>query len=95
MSKRITEVEQIVHSQDNPARLIENGYKAAQWQALHRFGIDDCGHSDRVEGWARSSCSIELKLKETRASGGMGGWSYVAIFEAWCECHDDEDEDDD
>jgi hypothetical protein len=90
--KKLTDEKRIVVSLQDPARLMENAAVQARIRALIEFGIDDCGHSDRVEGWQRSSCSIRLRFEGLELSGGMMGWSYDVIFVAWCECYDDEDE---
>lgn len=35
---------------------------AAYQMALMRFGVDEDGHSDRVEGWERTHCAINVKF---------------------------------
>ncbi len=91
MSERIiSEVKSVVVRLSSPERLYETAMIQASWQANHEFGIDDCGHSTKVEEWERSDSSIKLKLKDMSASGSMGGWSYTISFDAWCEKCDEE-----
>ncbi len=53
------------------------------------FGIDDCGHSSRVEDWERSSCSIMIEFLKMSFALGMTGAEYTYYFEAWAEKADD------
>ena len=93
--KKLTEESTIVVSLNNPRRLIEEAVKQAQPLALAEFGIDDCGHSDRVDGWQRSSCSVRIRFEGLELSGGMMGWGCDVIFKVWCECCDDDEDCDD
>lgn len=92
--KKLTEESTIVVSLDNSRRLMEEAIKWAQERALVEFGIDDSGHSNRVDGWQRSSCSIRIRFEGLELSGGMMGWSCDVIFKVWCECCDDDDDED-
>ncbi len=75
-------------------RPLERGLEQAHERAIMLFGIDDCGHSDRVSEWERSCCSIHIEFVRLILSGGMDGWNTTMIFKAWCErVYDDEDDD--
>jgi hypothetical protein len=65
---------------------------SAQYLACGRFGVDDCGHINNVEGAHRSCSSIEVEFKTARLSAGMGGSSWTYVFEAWVEVVDEDEE---
>jgi hypothetical protein len=80
-----------IRIQDNRADF-DRACESANYQAVMLFGIDDCGHSSKVEGWERSNCSIKIEFKKYTQYGNMVGWSHVYLFEAWVEQHIEEDE---
>lgn len=85
--KKITEVKTIqVHLQD-ATRVMERAVKQALDLAYNLWGIDECGHSDRVEEWARSDSNIRIEFKSL---GAFGGGSVYVEFETWCEKNDEE-----
>ena len=74
-------------------RLLEEAIELAHWEVVHRFGIDDAGYADKVEGWSRSTCSINLEFLGFEISMGMGGWNYNVSFKATArEFIEDEEE---
>lgn len=72
----------------------ESGFDRACEMAYHlaiaKFGVDDCGHFDRVDGADRSSCSIVVEFKGYEQHGGMCGQSFYYTFEARVEQHSGE-----
>ena len=90
--KRISEVKTFSYQQETPERLIENGLKHARTMAVFEFGIDDCGHSDKVKEWDRSSCSIEIRWVGLWASVGMGGAEHWVAFETYCAKYEEDEE---
>jgi hypothetical protein len=58
---------------------------SAYHQAVSLFDIDDDGHSKKVKGWERSSCSVCVEFVTVQISGGMGGIEYVYTFRVWAE----------
>lgn len=51
---------------------------AAFLRAISLFGIDDDGHTDRVTGWDRSECWVEIEfVRYTR-----GGCNHTYTFSA-------------
>jgi len=90
--KIISKVETIYVNLDSTARLYEKAINTATMLACTRFDIDDCGHSGRVEEWSRGDSTIRLRQISMEASGGMMGWSYNFVFEAWCEKCDENGE---
>jgi hypothetical protein len=86
---KISETEYIQVELDSPVRLLETATKRAIPIALDRFGIDECGHSDKVKDWQRKNCSIRMDFTGIQMHGGMMGWTHVVNFTAWCEkCED-------
>lgn len=86
---KISEIKTIRVEFSSPVRLLENGLIRASDMAIVQFGIDDSGHSSKVKGYYRSSCSVVLKFVGMRMYFGMGGAQYVLSFKAWCEKSDD------
>ena len=89
-TRRISEIEEVVVTTDSSARMYEKAMRLASGMAQTCFGIDDCGHSSKVDEWERSCCSVEVRFKTMQASGGMTGWDYTFVFEAWCEKNEEE-----
>ena len=86
-------IKETIHiSLDSSIRMYEVALKQARDLALVKMGIDEHGHSNRLEGWERSSCSIVVELESMRAMGGMMGWEYVFIFKVWWEKNEEDDE---
>ena len=94
-TKIITKKKRIVVSLQDSTRFLEVASRRAIQLANSEFGIDENGHSHRVKLWERSCCSVRLQFETMEISGGMCGWEYTAIFKAWCEKHEDEDDEDD
>lgn len=74
----------IVRSEANFDRACDE----ARNQTSCLFDIDEDGHSS-LEGWTRSSCSIELKFISYEASFSMTGASHNYIFEATAKSYDE------
>ncbi len=55
----------VIRSEANFDRASDAAYKFA----LFKFEIDEDGHSSKVEGWERSSCSIEIEFKKYIRNG--------------------------
>lgn len=91
MNKIISKVEEIRIDLRSPERLMETAVKTALMYAGGIFGIDDCGHSEFVEDWERSNCSIEIEFKSLKINTGYLGATYTIVFNAWCEKEDEED----
>lgn len=62
----------------------------AMRQALVKFGADDDGHLNNVEGHQRSTDSLKVDFRGYDASTGMGGPSHYYKFAAWVERVKDE-----
>jgi hypothetical protein len=83
---RISDIEEIQVSLDSCVRVLERGLETARTDALRIFGIDDCGHSSKVEQWARSDSWVEIEFKAVRSRGGN---CVHVLFRAWCEKSED------
>ena len=79
---KILAKERIVVHLRGSHRPFERGLDMAYSQALTKFGIDENGHSDKVDGWARSCCGITIKFKKMTFSGD----NTTLVFKAICHC---------
>ncbi len=52
---------------------------AAFRMAIARFGVDDNGHSSRVEGWERSQCWVEVEFLRYVRSGCNHTYTFSAM----------------
>jgi hypothetical protein len=78
MPEKILKSEKIVvtRKESNFDRACEEAYS----RAVMIMGIDDCGHSDRVKGWDRSRCHIQVVFERYEHIGSMVGHEYNYIF---------------
>lgn len=76
--------ERITIHVDRQESNFDRASESAIRMALERFGVDEAGYVASVDV-ERSEASIVVKFVGYQASGGMGGWSHVYIFEAWVE----------
>jgi len=53
--------------------------------AVRKFGVDDCGHSDMVEGWEMSTCCIALSFTSYDRTSS----EHVYVFSAHADKADD------
>lgn len=73
----------------SPVRLLEKGFARAIEKANVHFGINEYGHSTKVEDWERSDCHIEVHIECIQYCGD----SYVLEFGAKAvKCIDEEDD---
>lgn len=56
--------------------------------ARRKFGVDENGHTELVNGWERSTCSIAVKFLGYERVGE----THVYDFEAWVEKRQDFDD---
>lgn len=82
--KIISDVIQLAVGGDRLPRLFEEAVMRAEKMAAEQFGIDDYGHSSKIEEWERSNCSIRVAQKGFVADGDVRGWSYRFIFDVCC-----------
>jgi hypothetical protein len=89
----VGEVKQVHVTQHNVRRPdFGDACTDAYRRALLEFGINEDGHSEKVD-FVRSTDSIVVKFEEFRMSGGMGGQEYTFTFKAAIErCDEDEEE---
>ena len=59
--------------------------ESANHMACARFGVDECGHLNNIEGAERCNSSVVVEFVSYQANGGMGGWTYNYHFQAWVE----------
>jgi len=52
---------------------------AAFRMAISKFGIDDDGYTDRVEGWERSKCWVEVEFVRYIRSGCNHTYTFSAM----------------
>lgn len=67
----------------------QNAYQQALW----KFGIDDCGHSEPQDGvdFPRSASALVVEFVGFKHSGGMGGQSMIYTFKAYLEMEEDDE----
>lgn len=90
MAEKILKSEEIVVSRREPNfdRACDDAYN----RTVSIFGITDCGHSNRVKDWDRSSCCIRVVFVGYEHTGGMGGHECHYIFRGEAVQCDDNDE---
>ncbi|RJQ27123.1 hypothetical protein C4577_02275 [Candidatus Parcubacteria bacterium] len=78
MAEKILMSKQIVISrrESNFDKACDEAYT----MAVSMLGIDDCGHSDCVEDWDRSSCYIRVVFEKYNHIGSMVGHEHKYIF---------------
>ena len=78
MPEKILKREKIIvtRKESNFERACEEAYS----RAVMIMGIDDCGHSDCVKGWDRSSCVIRVVFERYEHTGSMVGHEHNYIF---------------
>ena len=79
-------------SRTNGEPNFDKACEQAYHMAIMRFGCDDCGHLNNVEGSERSCDSVVVEFKRYRHYGGMGGQTCEYVFEAWVERNEDDDD---
>lgn len=55
---------------------------SARSLTMHKFGADDCGNLDAVEGWVRSRDHVEVKFVSYTCDISMTGNEHIYIFKA-------------
>lgn len=67
----------ITRSETNFDKACDEAYK----RAINEFGITIDGHSDKVIGWNRTSCSIKLIFIEYTATFNEHTYVFCAVAE--------------
>ncbi len=68
------EVVNISRSESNLDKACDSAY----WLAVNKFGIDECGHSQKLTEWERSSCWVELEFSSYKRVGEQHYYTFTA-----------------